>query len=234
MIEVSENNIFYARIVDLLQASRNNIVRAVNQTMVLTYFEIGRMLLEEEQEGKYRAEYGKKLLKGLSNQLTKDFGRGYSVDNLENMRKFYLTYSKSETLSLISSENISETLSRKSAISKSGAWLEIFQLSWSHYVLLMRIENEMERKFYEIEATKNNWSVRELQRQFDSALYTRLVVSRNKEKVKELSEKGLVLEQPKDAIKDPYILEFLGLPEQTIYSESDLVYNPTKVYHRIA
>lgn len=86
----------------------------------------------------------------------------------------------------------------------------------------MRIENEDERKFYEIEATKNNWSVRELQRQFDSALYTRLVVSRNKEKVKELSEKGLVIEQPKDAIKDPYILEFLGLPEQTIYSESDL------------
>lgn len=154
MIEVSENNIFYARIVDLLQASRNNIVRAVNQTMVLTYFEIGRMLLEEEQEGKYRAEYGKKLLKGLSTQLTKDFGRGYSVDNLENMRKFYLTYSKSETLSLISSENISETMSRKSAITKSDALLEIFQLSWSHYVLLMRIENEMERKFYEIEAKK--------------------------------------------------------------------------------
>ena len=201
---------FYSQIVELLQSARNNVVRVVNQTMVLTYFEIGRMLVEEEQKGKERADYGKQILKELSKVLTKEFGKGFSVDNLENMRRFYLVYGKSETLSRISENDISETSFRN------------FDLSWSHYLKLIRIDDTNERKFYEIEAYKNNWSIRELQRQFDSALYTRLVLSRDKEKVKELSEKGLVLEKPKDAIKDPYILEFIGLPEHAEYSESDL------------
>jgi predicted nuclease of restriction endonuclease-like (RecB) superfamily len=207
------NNKFHSQIVNLLQSARNQVVRSVNQTMVLTYFEIGRMIVEEEQDGKERADYGKKILKSLSTVLSKEFGKGFSVDNLENMRKFYLAYQKSETLSRISSKAISETSSRKS---------ENIILSWSHYLKLMRIDDENERSFYEIESFKNNWSVRELQRQFDSALYTRLVLSRNKEKVKELSEKGLILEKPKDAIKDPYILEFIGLPEHSEYSESEL------------
>lgn len=201
---------FHSRIVDLLQSARNKVVRTVNQTMVMTYFEIGRMIVEEEQDGKERADYGKQILKELSDVLTKEFGKGFSVDNLENMRRFYLIYGKSETLSRISENAISETSTRN------------FDLSWSHYLKLIRIDDENERKFYEIESFKNNWSVRELQRQFDSALYTRLVLSRDKEKVKELSEKGLVLEKPKDAIKDPYILEFIGLPEHSSYSESDL------------
>lgn len=210
MTNKPSNTKFYSQIVELLQSARNKVVRTVNQTMVLTYFEIGRMLVEEEQEGEERADYGKQILKELSKVLTKEFGRGFSVDNLENMRRFYLVYGKSETLSRISENAISETSSRN------------FNLSWSHYLKLMRIDDEDERKFYEIEAYKNNWSVRELQRQFDSALYTRLVLSRDKEKVKELSEKGLVFEKPKDAIKDPYILEFIGLPEHTEYSENDL------------
>ncbi|WP_209331411.1 PDDEXK nuclease domain-containing protein [Lunatimonas salinarum] len=205
---------FYSQIIELLNAARQNVVRAVNQTMVVTYHEIGRMIVEEEQSGKERADYGRELLKGLSARLTKEFGRGYSVDNLENMRRLYLTYKKSETLSRISSESKSETPSRKL---KSA-----FQLSWSHYLILMRIDHDEERQFYEIEASKNHWSVRELQRQFDSELYTRLVLSRNTKKVKELSEKGLVIEQPKDVIKDPYILEFLGFPELSSYSETEL------------
>lgn len=211
----SLNKTFYSQIVDLLQSARTKVVLSVNQTMVLTYFEIGKMIVEEEQDGKERADYGKEILKGLSTVLSKEFGKGFSVDNLENMRKFYLAYQKSETLSRISSKAISETASRKS---ESGNNI----LSWSHYLKLMRIEDENERSFYEIESFKNNWSVRELQRQFDSALYTRLTLSRNKEKVKELSEKGLMLEKPKDAIKDPYILEFIGLPEHSEYSESEL------------
>lgn len=142
--------------------------------------------------------------------MTKEFGKGFSVDNLENMRRFYLAYVKSETLSRISKDIISDTSSRN------------FNLSWSHYLKLMRIDDKDERRFYEIESYKNNWSVRELQRQFDSALYTRLALSRDKVKVKELSEKGLIFENPKDAIKDPYILEFIGLPEHTEYSESEL------------
>lgn len=204
------NKKFYSQIVALLQSARNKVVRTVNQTMVLTYFEIGKMLVEKEQGGKVRANYGKHILKELSKILTKEFGKGFSVDNLENMRRFYVAYGKSETVSRISDNTISETASRE------------FNLSWSHYLKLLRIDDGNERKFYEIESFKNNWSVRELQRQFDSALYTRLVISRNKNKVEELSKEGLVLEKPKDAIKDPYILEFLGLPEYTAYSENQL------------
>lgn len=215
MTNKPSNTKFYSQIVDLLQSARNKVVRTVNQTMVLTYFEIGKMLVEEEQDGKERADYGKHILKELSKVLTQEFGKGFSVDNLENMRRFYLAYGKSETLSRISTIAISETTSRE--LKKDE-----FILSWSHYLKLMRIDDENERKFYEIESYKNNWSVRELQRQYDSALYTRLVLSRDKEKVKELSEKGLILEKPKDAIKDPYILEFIGLPEHSEYSESQL------------
>lgn len=210
MTNKPSNTKFFSQIVDLLQSARNNVVRTINQTMVTTYFKIGGKIVEEEQDGKERADYGKQILKELSSVLTEEFGKGFSVDNLENMRRFYLVYGKSETLSRISENAISETSSRN------------FKLSWSHYLKLMRIDDENERKFYEIEAYKNNWSVRELQRQFDSALYTRLVLSRDKEKVKELSEKGLVFEKPKDAIKDPYILEFIGLPEHTEYSENEL------------
>jgi len=119
------------------------------------------------------------------------------------MRNFYLVYQKQQTVS---------------------AELQTidFQLSWSHYLTLIRIKNQAERQFYEIEAIKSKWNVRELKRQYNSALYTRLTLSRDKDKVKELSEKGLILEKPKDAIKDPYILEFLGLPEHSSYSESEL------------
>lgn len=137
--------------------------------------------------------------------LTKEFGKGFSVTNIQQMRNFYLAYKNQQTLSANS-----ETIEKN------------FGLSWSHYLLLMRIDNLAERKFYEIEAFKSKWSVRKLQRQYDSALYTRLALSRDKDKVRELSEKGLVIEKPEDAIKDPYILEFIGLPEHNSYSESQL------------
>ena len=210
MTSKPSNTTFYYQIVDLLQSARKKVVQTVNQTMVHNYFEIGRMIVEEEQDGKERADYGKQILKELSTILTERFGKGFSVDNLENMRRLYVTYGKSETPSRISGKANSETPSRN------------FKLSWSHYLKLMRIEDINERQFYEIESFKNNWSVRELQRQFDSALYGRLALSRDKEKVKELSEKGLVIEKPKDAIKDPFILEFLGLPEHSNYTENEL------------
>ncbi len=200
---------FHAQIVELLKNARQSVVGAVNQTMVLAYFEIGRMIVEEQQNGKERAEYGKELIDELSNTLTKEFGKGFSSTNLKQMRQFYLSYSKGQTLS-DDSEQKGQTLSDE------------FKLSWSHYLTLMRIDDEAERSFYEIESAKNNWSVRELQRQYDSALYTRLAKSRDKDKLKELSEKGLVLQEPKDSIKDPYILEFIGLPEKSAYSESQL------------
>ena len=194
---------FYNKIYDLLKEARRSVVQIVNKTMVYTYFEIGRMIVEEEQNGKVRAEYGKHLLEELSKRLKSEFGKGFSVDNLENMRKFYIAYS------------ISETVSRNLDILD-------FQLGWSHYLKLIRIEDKAERKFYEIEASQNNWSLRELRRQCDSALYQRLALSKDKGAVKELSEKGQIIEKPKDALKDPYILEFIGFPENKIYSETEL------------
>ena len=233
MTKSSVNISFYSQIVDLLQTARKNVVQAVNQTMVITYFEIGRMIVEEEQNGEARADYGKHLIQELSKVLNNEFGQGFSVTNLKQMRQFYITYSKSQTLSgqfgkspepLITKtpDQNSEIMFRDFRLAKDQTVSDIFQLSWSHYLILMRIDNEYERKFYEIEAYKNNWSVRELQRQYDTELYARLVLSRDKNKVKELSEKGWVIKQPKDAIKDPYVLEFLGLPEHSSYSETEL------------
>ena len=188
----------YEEIHDLLYKARENIVSNINSTMTKTYFLIGKRIVEEEQNGNKRAEYGKNLIKTLSKKLTKEFGKGFSETNLEQMRKFFKVYGIPQTLS------------------------EEFQLSWSHYLILMRIENINARNFYEIEAIQNNWSLRELKRQVNSALYERLVLSKDKEKVKELAVKGQIIEKPQDIIKDPYILEFLGLDEKSDYSENKL------------
>lgn len=196
------------KISSLLKDARQKVVREVNQTMVLTYYEIGRLIVEEEQNGKDRAEYGHELIKGLSAKLTNEFGKGFSVTNLKQMRQFYQTYSNRQTLS--------------DQFQKQHTPFVKFKLSWSHYLKLMRMDDENERRFYELEAYKNNWSVRELNRQFDSALYTRLALSKDKEGVLELSKKGQIIEKPQDAIKDPYVLEFIGLPENKKFSESQL------------
>lgn len=167
--------------------------------MVMTYRTIGQYIVEYEQGGADRAEYGSGLLQKLSDDLTSRFGKGFSVYNLRDMRKFYLTYPKAETLSPESQ----------------------FTLSRSHYIFLIKLE-ESERKFYEIESAANNRSLRELKRQFDSGLFLRLALSKDKEWVKTLSEKGQIITKPQDIVKDPYILEFLWLKEESKYSESDL------------
>lgn len=220
------NSEFHIQIIDLLQLAKKTVVRAVNSTMVQVYFEIGKMIIEEEQGGNDRAKYGKNLLQGLSKALTKEFGKGFSVTNIQQMRNFYLAYRKQQTASVkLQNTSITPSLEENQNLELTKI-RDIdnpnFDLSWSHYLTLVRIENRLERQFYEIEATKNQWSVKELKRQYNSALYTRLVLSLDKEKVKELSQQGLVVEKPKDAIKDPYILEFLGLPEENNYSESEL------------
>ena len=225
-----QNKILFQQVVELLQNARHQVLRTVNSTMVCTYFEIGRMIVEEEQSGKDRAEYGKKILKGLSEELKKEFGKDFSTDNLENMRKFYLAYSISESLTRILQITNSPSLMTNSEsvkleeiqTTKTQSLISFFKLTWTHYVFLMRIEDEKERRFYEIESEKYNWSVRELKRQYDSALFTRLALSRDKAGILKLSEKGQIIEKPKDIIKDPYILEFLGLPELHQYSESEL------------
>lgn len=229
-----QNKVIFQQVAELLQNARQQVLRTVNSTMTMTYFEIGRIIVEEEQNGKDRAEYGKQLLKGLSQQLTKEFGKGFSIRNLEQIRQFYITFSKSETLSRILEIQKSQSLTAEFKSEKTQSvtaefksldyqtLASFFKLTFTHYVFLMRIDDEKERRFYKIEAEKHNWSVRELKRQYDTALYTRLALSRDKEGILKLSEQGQIIEKPKDVIKDPYILEFLGLPELHQYSESQL------------
>ncbi len=188
---------FISGIRELLIEARKSVVRQVNTTMLTTYYEIGRRIVEQEQQGKEDANYGEYILVRLSKSLSGSFGRGFSKRNLELMRQFYLTYRIA-----------------KSPISQS--------LSWTHYIRLIRISDPDERSFYEIEAAENNWSVRELNRQFDSALFQRLALSRDKDAVKQLATKGQIVEKPQDILKDPYVLEFTGLPELPQYSESKL------------
>ncbi len=194
---------YIEKVVNLLEKSRRKLVSSVNHIMVLTYYEIGRILVEEEQEGSEKAEYAKSTIKNLSKRLLEEYGRGFSVRNLEQMRKFYLVYSKTQTASAFLSK-------------------QDLRLSWSHYLILLRIKNEDERKFYEIESVSGNWSVRELKRQFDTSLYERLLLSTDKNEVKKMSKEGQLLNAPKDVIKEPYVLEFLGLDEKVKYSENDL------------
>ncbi|MCK5510493.1 DUF1016 family protein [Candidatus Parcubacteria bacterium] len=188
----------------LLATARNQIVQTVNTTMVSTYFEIGRLIVEDEQKGKERAEYGAEILKNLSKELAKEFGKGFSVQNLERMRLFYNIYSKSSTVSGILKKD------------------QKFTLSWSHYIFLLKLD-EKERNFYEVESDQNHWSLRELKRQFDSGLFERIFLSDNKKNVlTDNIAKYHSPQNPQDIVKDPYVLEFLGIESKSQYSESDL------------
>jgi predicted nuclease of restriction endonuclease-like (RecB) superfamily len=197
--KAKKDNLFL-EIKNLILKGRKRVLKAVNTEMVLTYFQIGKLIVEHEQKGEERAKYGQAVLKKLSRKLTKEFGKGFIKRNLELMRKFYLVYGKTNTV--YSQFN--------------------FKLSWSHYVLLMRFE-ESKRKFYEIESIQNSWSLRELKRQADSALFERIALSKNKKRVLEKNlRKYHSPEKPEDVVKDPYILEFLGLDEKDSYSENKL------------
>jgi len=204
---------FLQEISDVLATARKNAKTAVNLSMVYAYYEIGRRIVEEEQNGADRASYGKYLLKELSEYLTGIYGKGFSVGNLKNVRQFYRVYSEDQIGETVFSQfkNLPSTVDGRK-----------FFLSWSHYLMLMRIKNTDERHFYEIEAVKNDWSLSELKRQYNSSLYERLALSTDKDKVYRLSTEGQKIETVQDAIKDPYVLEFLGLPELPEYSETEL------------
>lgn len=234
--KANPNGAFIKQAIELVQAARQHVVKQTNSVMVFTCFHIGKLIVENVQGGKAKAAYGNATILALSKKLTKEFGAGFSERNLEQMRSFYLAFStknvpllipqtlsaespkiaKTQTLSAeFVSKNKPETLFRKS-------FADIFPLSWSHYIILSRIENADEKSFYEIEATQGNWSVRELQRQIDSALFERISLSKNKKKVKQLAAKGQIIEKPEDVLKTPYVLEFLGLDEKASYTETDL------------
>ena len=183
----------------LLEASRKNVAQQVNQELLSTYWKIGEVVVRCEQNDSIRAAYGEKTLSQLSRALTKELGKGFSRSNVYNMRQFYLSYP------------IFQTVSGK--------------LSWSHYCELLSISDKEKRSFYEKEAVNSGWSVREMKRQVESSLFERLLLSRgdaNKEQVLALAEKGVDYTKPEDIIKDPYVFEFLGLPEEKPFLESDL------------
>jgi predicted nuclease of restriction endonuclease-like (RecB) superfamily len=218
---------FHGDIVALLDAARSAAARSVNALMTASYWEIGRRIVEFEQGGKERAAWGQQLLQRLSVDLRQRYGRGFSVDNLEQMRLFYLAYPPqriSETLSRNEPEQHadgkSETVSRNIVLEQLAYALP---LSWSHYVHLVRgTRSAEEREFYEAECLRGGWSVRQLDRQIGSQFYTRVLLSRNK---RAMLEKGSRAQPgdpltPDEAIKDPYVLEFLNLKDE--YSESQL------------
>ena len=197
--QLTPNNSMVLEIRELLENARKNVAQQVNTQLLTTYWNIGRIIVEYEQQNQIRADYGKQTLRELSKELTREFGKGFSRSNLQNMRAFYLAYEKCQTV--------------------SG------KLSWSHYCELLSITDENKRSFYEKESINSGWSVRELKRQIDSSLYERLLLSSgdaNKEKVLSLAQKGIEINQPADIIRDPYVFEFLGVPENKPILESDL------------
>lgn len=195
---IRETQIF-EEIKKLLTDARQRIATQVNTELLYTYWNVGRIIVKYEQENKERAEYGKQLLKQLSRDLTQEFGKGFSVSNLQFMRRFYQNYPIQQTVSV--------------------------KLSWSHYCELLTISDEQKRSFYEKEAINSGWSIREMKRQIVTSLYERLLLSEgktNKETVLSLAQHGIEMNNPADMIKDPYVFEFLGLPENKPVLESDL------------
>ena len=223
-------NPLIAEVRRLINSTRHAIANSINSFQVHTNFEIGQRIVEHEQQGEKRAAYGTALLKELSQKLKKEFGRGFSEDNLSNMRKFFLTYKDQVSQfprSLLGNSKSSispaiRDISVSNPISEKPSRKLPFTLSWSHYILLLTIKETAERKFYEIESTNESWSVPELKRQKASCLYERLALSRNPAGVKRLAEKGQIIKKPEDIFKEPLVLEFLGLPDKANYSESDL------------
>jgi len=208
----------YKKTSSYIDHAKQNIQRTVDTEIVKAYWLVGRDIVEEEQAGKERADYGRNILKLLSEYLTKKYQRGFSVDTLERARKFYLTYQ-------IGHDQNSAAVLRNSndapvAVAKPPSFST--NLSWGHYLLLIRIKRDDARKFYEIESIKNHWTSRELQRQIGSLLFERLAKSKNKEALIELACQGQEINVPSDAIKDPIVLEFLGLPESHQLIESKL------------
>lgn len=212
----------YGRVAQILDQARGAVARTINTAMVQAYWHVGREIVEGEQAGESRAEYGEALLKRLSKRLTKQFGTGFGLSNLKEIRRFYLVFPDGST--------IRQAVSGLSQIGQTASGLSLSQqsapfppsLSWSHYVILMRVPNEHARAFYEVEAAREAWSVRELQRQIGALLFDRLSKNRSPEEVLALARSGQEVASPRDVIKDPFVLEFLDLHERASLQERDI------------
>lgn len=194
-----QNQVVINEIKQILLTARERVVKTVNNELLLAYWNIGKIVVENEQSGSEKAEYEKQLLKQLSKELTRELGKGFSVSNLQYMRRFYLEYQKQQTLSV--------------------------KLSWSHYCELLNVSDKNARAFYEQESLNSNWSVRELKRQIDTSLFERMLLSEgntNKKQILELAKQGITYAKPNDILKDPYVFEFLSIPENKPMLEKDL------------
>lgn len=232
-MKMTRNNL-YERVRQILESARTNVARSVNTTQVIANWLVGREIVEEEQHGTRRAKYGQKVIEALSKKLFRNYGKGFSVNNLEHFRDLYLTYPK------LLGQQISHAVRGESPNSHAVRGLSLSaisgaphrkswqpgclhsNLSWTHYRTLLRVEKTEVRAFYEIESIKNNWGARELERQINSLLYERLALSRDRRGVMKLSAKGQIIQKPADAFKEPVVIEFLGLPESHKLVESDL------------
>lgn len=217
----------FERISALIEESRKRVATAVNIAEVYTKYEIGRHIVEDEQEGKARAAYGKQVLQILSQKLTDKFGSGWSLETLKSARKFYSVYAPQAIQSTALTKSDKKT--GKTNLVNSVDQIQIapaephkFVLSWSHYLVLMRIKDDGARSFYEVECAKQNWGVRWLQRQVGSSLYERIALSSDRDKVVRMAKEGEIIEKPADIIKNPVTLEFLGLKPDAAYSETKL------------
>lgn len=236
---MKDNNTIQPKVIDnlfervsiVIENTRQMIASTINTGEVYAKYEIGRHIVESEQNGEQRAQYGKHILKDLSEKLTATYGAGWSYSNLRQIRQFYIIYSNlTNTVCQIKNDNryLSNSVKQTTKynndtnIGLNNLDRPKFSLSWSHYLILMRIENPDERSFYEIECNRQMWSVRQLSRQVNSSLYERLALSRDKDSVMRLSQDGLIVEKPSDIIKNPITLEFLGLKPDAIYTESKL------------
>ena len=217
----------FERISALIEESRKKVATAVNIAEVYTKYEIGRYIVEDEQEGKARAAYGKQVLPILSQKLTDKFGGGWSLETLKSARKFYSVYAPlaiGSTALTKSAKGTGKTnlVNSVDQIQIAPAEPHKFVLSWSHYLVLMRIKDDGARSFYEEECAKQNWGVRWLQRQVGSSLYERIALSSDRDKVVRMAKEGEIIEKPADIIKNPVTLEFLGLKPDAAYSETKL------------
>lgn len=236
---MKDNNTIQPKVIDnlfervsiVIENTRQMIASTINTGEVYAKYEIGRHIVESEQNGEQRAQYGKHILKDLSEKLTATYGAGWSYSNLRQIRQFYIIYSNlTNTVCQIKNDNrylsnsVKQTTkyNNETNIGLNNLDRPKFSLSWSHYLILMRIENPDERSFYEIECNRQMWSVRQLSRQVNSSLYERLALSRDKDSVMRLAQDGLIVEKPSDIIKNPITLEFLGLKPDAIYTESKL------------
>jgi len=233
LTELNSDGLF-ERVVTILERARTQVVHAVNSAMVIAYWLIGREIVQAIQGGDERAEYGKQIIKDLSARLNKNYGKGFSTSNLWYFRQFYVVYSNREPK--IHHKACGESDAGKKLHKPCGVLDDLSlaveknqhiqgfspALSWSHYRTLTKVENKNERLFYEIEAEKEGWSVPVLERQIHSFLFARLLKSRDKNGVLKLVTEGQAVKYPADTIKDPYILDFLGLPDSKQFHESEL------------